>query len=72
MTLPACYYSQMMDNLYKLTHPKYEVSKVYIAEVKGILSNEEIERFETGLQIGDYITTPAKLIVKKCSEIYQL
>jgi 23S rRNA pseudouridine2605 synthase len=52
---------------YKLTHPKYEVSKVYIAEVKGILSNEEIERFETGLQIEDYITAPAKLIVKKCS-----
>jgi len=50
---------------YKLTHPKYEINKVYIAKVKGIPSKEEIKKFETGLEIENYITAPAKLNVKK-------
>jgi len=51
--------------VYKLTHPKYEINKVYIAKVKGIPSKEEIKKFETGLEIENYITAPAKLNVKK-------
>jgi len=39
---------------YKLTHPKYEINKVYIAKVKGIPSKEEIKKFETGLEIKLY------------------
>ena len=50
---------------YKLTHPKYEISKVYIAEVKGILTKDEIYKFENGLKIEDYTTASAKLKVKK-------
>lgn len=52
---------------YKLTHPKYEITKVYIAKVKGIPSRDEIVRFETGLKIEDYMTSPAKLNVRKKS-----
>ncbi|HHV95477.1 MAG TPA: rRNA pseudouridine synthase [Clostridiaceae bacterium] len=50
---------------YKLTHPKYEIKKVYIAKVKGIPSEDEIKIFETGLEIDDYITAPAKLKIRK-------
>ena len=46
---------------YKLTHPKHEITKVYVAEVRGIPTNEEIKRFENGLKIEDYKTAPAKL-----------
>ena len=46
------------DLTYKLTHPKHEVDKTYVARVKGKLTKEEIERFKTGLKIEDYTTAP--------------
>lgn len=56
------------DLTYKLTHPKHEVDKTYVARVKGKLTKEEIERFKTGLEIEDYTTAPAKLKVIKYDE----
>lgn len=54
------------DLTYKLTHPKHEVDKTYVATVKGIPSQSEITNFEKGLYIEDYKTSPAKIkIVKK-------
>lgn len=54
------------DLTYKLTHPKHEVDKTYIATVKGIPTQNEIRNFEKGLYIEDYKTSPAKIkIVKK-------
>jgi 23S rRNA pseudouridine2605 synthase len=49
------------DFTYRLTHPKHEIDKVYEALVSGIPSKSEIERFESGLEIEDYVTAPAKL-----------
>ena len=56
------------DLTYKLTHPKHEVDKTYVARVKGKLTKEEIERFKGGLKIEDYTTEPAKLKVIKYDE----
>ena len=56
------------DLTYKLTHPKHEVDKTYVARVKGKLTKEEIERFKTCLKIEDYTTAPAKLKVIKYDE----
>ena len=56
------------DLTYKLTHPKHEVDKTYVARVKGKLTKEEIERFKAGLKIEDYTTAPAKLKVIKYDE----
>ncbi len=54
------------DLTYKLTHPKHEVDKTYMAIVKGIPTDEELENFKNGLEIEDYKTAPAKIkIVKK-------
>ena len=53
------------DLSYKMTHPSHEVEKTYIALVKGIPSNSEIERFKKGLKIDDYITSPAYIEVVK-------
>ena len=51
------------DLTYKLTHPKHEIDKTYIAKVKGKLTDEEIKNFKSGLYIEDYKTAPAKLKV---------
>ncbi|GAA0086244.1 pseudouridine synthase [Clostridium sp. CTA-7] len=47
----------------KIIHPRVEVQKKYIALCRGIFSNEEIKRFENGVDIGGYITADAKLKV---------
>lgn len=46
---------------YKLIHPKYEVVKTYIATVKGKPSEEELERFRSGLEVDGYITSEAEI-----------
>ncbi len=57
------------DLTYKLTHPKHEVAKTYMAIVKGIPTTDEMKNFEEGLYIEDYKTAPAKIkIVKKDEE----
>ncbi|SHE41828.1 MULTISPECIES: pseudouridine synthase [Caloramator] len=49
----------------KLMHPSKEIDKVYIAEVEGVPTREEMERFKRGLKIEDYITAPAKIKLLK-------
>ncbi|MEW9093853.1 MAG: pseudouridine synthase [Clostridiaceae bacterium] len=44
-----------------IMHPRVEKKKTYIALIKGIPTREEIERFKGGLDIGGYITAPAKI-----------
>lgn len=50
---------------YKLTHPKYEIVKTYIAHTKGIVSNESIKVLEKGILLEDGITAPAKVNIIK-------
>ena len=55
------------DFVYKLTHPKHEVTKTYTVTVKGKVTNEEIEILRNGVKIEDeFITSPAK--VKRIKE----
>ena len=49
----------------RITHPKHEVSKSYIATVKGVVTKEEIEKLENGVQIEDYVTSKAKAKIIK-------
>ena len=56
------------DLTYKLTHPKHEVDKTYMAIVKGIPTEEELNNFKEGLYIEDYKTAPAKITVVKKEE----
>lgn len=49
------------DLAYKVTHPKYEETKKYIAKVSGIPSEKRLEEFRNGLKIEDYITSDAKV-----------
>lgn len=45
----------------KIIHPRVEVEKKYIALCKGIFSDEEVKKFENGIDIGGYITANAKM-----------
>lgn len=53
------------DLTYKITHPKHEMNKTYIASVRGIVTQEEKYAFENGLKIEDYITAKANLKILK-------
>lgn len=48
------------DLIYKITHPKHNIDKVYIAKILGIPTQKEIEKFEAGLFIDGYKTSKAK------------
>ena len=50
---------------YTLTHPKHEVYKTYIAKVAGVLSDARIAKLRKGVDIGGFITSPAKVKVIK-------
>jgi len=47
---------------FKLTHPRHEVEKEYYCVVKGCPGSEALDKLRKGLDIGGYITAPAKLI----------
>lgn len=45
----------------KVIHPREEKNKVYIALVRGILTKEEIDSFEKGMEIDGYLTAPSEI-----------
>lgn len=51
--------------VYKVTHPKYEIEKTYVATVSGIIQTEAVEKLKSGVEIEDYITKPAKVKIIK-------
>ena len=50
---------------YTLTHPKHEVWKTYVAVVAGVLSDTRIAKLRKGVDIGGFVTSPAKVKVIK-------
>lgn len=53
------------DFAYRLTHPKHEVEKTYRARVAGVLSPERIAKLRKGVDIGGFVTSPARVTVIK-------
>ena len=49
------------DFSYKLTHPKYEVKKVYVARVEGNPERYKLRKLERGIELEDGKTAPAKV-----------
>lgn len=50
---------------YTLTHPKHEVYKTYVAKVAGVLSDTRVAKLRKGVDIGGFVTSPAKVKVIK-------
>ena len=53
------------DLAYRLTHPKHEVYKTYVALVSGIVSDARLARLRKGVDIGGFVTSPAKVRIIK-------
>ena len=51
--------------VYKVTHPKHEINKTYTVTLKGIVDKNAIENLKDGVDIGGYITKPAKVKILK-------
>ena len=51
--------------VYQVTHPKHEIEKTYTVTVKGIVTDEEVEKLKKGVKIDDYTTKEAKVKILK-------
>jgi len=49
----------------KITHPKYEAKKTYIAMVKGVPSEQLLKKIREGLKIDNKITAPCEAVIDK-------
>jgi 23S rRNA pseudouridine2605 synthase len=49
------------DLAHRLAHPRYEVEKVYEAEVEGEPSDDALARLERGVELDDGLTAPARV-----------
>lgn len=49
------------DIAYRMTHPKFEVSKVYELEVNGWVNGEQMRELKSGVMLEDGKTAPAKV-----------
>lgn len=48
------------DFVYKVTHPKHEITKTYTVTIKGIIEEEAVQKLREGVVIDeDYTTKPA-------------
>lgn len=56
------------DFIYKVTHPKHEITKTYTVTLKGIIDNQSVDKLRNGVEIDDYITRPAKVRILKTDE----
>ncbi len=50
---------------HRLSHPRFEVKKVYEAKVNGIPSERELEHLRRGISLRDGVTAPARVRVLK-------
>ena len=51
---------------YRLTHPKYNIKKTYIAKVKGVITSKALQKLSEGVDLEDGKTAPAQArFVKK-------
>ncbi len=56
------------DFVYKITHPKHEITKTYTVTLKGIVTKEDVQKLENGVDIGDFVTSKAKVRILKTDE----
>jgi len=56
------------DFVYRVTHPKHEITKTYTVTVHGTITNEAVDKLRHGVEIDDYVTRPAKVKILKTDE----
>lgn len=61
------------DFIYKVTHPKHEIDKTYIATIKGLIKDEDVDKLKKGIEIEIeeeklYMTKPATIKILRKDE----
>lgn len=56
------------DFVYKITHPKHEITKTYTVTLHGIITDDAVEKLRQGVEIEDYVTRTAKVKILKKDE----
>lgn len=56
------------DFVYKVTHPKHEITKTYTVTLIGKVSKEDVQKLREGVIIDDYKTKPAEVKILKIDE----
>lgn len=51
--------------IYKVTHPKNEITKTYTVTLKGIVTKEDVELLKKGVDIGGFITSKSQVRILK-------
>lgn len=46
---------------HKLTHPKFHISKTYEVKVKGLVTDDKLNRLRNGIRLSDGLTSPAEI-----------
>lgn len=54
--------------IFEITHPKHEITKTYQVTLKGIITENEVNQLRQGVDIGEYVTKPAKVKIMKVDE----
>lgn len=54
--------------VYKVTHPKHEIEKTYNVTVVGAVTKEDIIKLENGVDIGEFVTSKARVKILKIDE----
>lgn len=56
------------DFIFKVTHPKHEITKTYQVTLNGKITKDEVEQLRQGVDVGEYITRPAEVKIMKIDE----
>ena len=56
------------DFVYKVTHPKHEVTKTYTVTLIGIVTDEDVQKLREGVEIDGYKTKPARVKILRIDE----
>lgn len=56
------------DFVFKVTHPKHEIEKTYTVTVQGKVTQEEVMSLRQGVDIGEYVTKPARVKIMRIDE----
>ena len=56
------------DFVYKVTHPKHEITKTYTVTLIGLVTNEDVQKLREGVIIDGYKTKPAIVKILKIDE----
>lgn len=53
---------------FRLTHPRFEIKKKYLAKVKGVPTEKELLKFKSGILLNDGYTSPADAVLLSSSK----